>query len=80
MLNFIPKIIFVIPKEKKMPAGFKPTIEIYPIINGINVPQSPNAPPNSLKVNFLYLGSVSFLNSLFFGSNLIQITKKVNSY
>lgn len=57
--------MLVIPKVKKMPAGFRPTIETYPIINGINVPQSPKAPPNSRKVNFLIfnLGSSSLVVS-----------------
>ena len=37
----------------KIPEGLSLTIEIYPITKGINVPQSPNEPANSLIVNFL---------------------------
>lgn len=66
-LNFNPNIIFVIPKHKKMPAGFSPTMDIYPIINGINVPQSPKAPPNSLIESFLIF--LCFVTSIFKNSN-----------
>ena len=51
-LKRIPKIMLVIPRQRKIPAGLSPTIETYPIIKGINVPQSPNAPPNSRTENF----------------------------
>ena len=50
-LNRIPKTIFVIPNVRNIPLGLRPTIEIYPIIKGINVPQSPKAPPNSRRLN-----------------------------